>query len=930
MAADNDTTVDNKPKSGVALLSIEKELKTSFLDYAMSVIVSRALPDVRDGLKPVHRRILFAMHKLGYYNDKAYRKSATVVGEVIGNYHPHGDAAIYQTMVGLVQEFSKRYPLLDGQGNWGSIDGDNAAAMRYTEVRMAKIAREMLNDIEKNTVHFVPNFDESRTEPTLLPAKIPHLLVNGSTGIAVGMATSVPPHNLTEVVDACLAILKNPAITDEEIFDIIPAPDFPTGGIICGRSGIVKAYRTGHGRVVIRGVIDVEEEKKGSPVLVVSELPFQVNKSDLITKIADLVKDKIIDGISNIRDESARGGIRLVIELRRGENPQVVLNLLYKHTALQSSMSIILLALFQNRPALFTLREVLDHFLLHRKEIVTRRTEFDLAKSKYREHLLDGFILALNDIDNVVLLIKASKSAQEACEVLQEKCKFSLEQAKAILDMKLQRLTGLEQEKIYGEISELRILIAKLELILRDENELRRVIVEELELVKKTYGDARKSKIEDAVDILSEADLIPDDDMVVTLTRKGYIKRVPLETYVVQRRGGKGKKGMADLDDSDDLMQDAFVAKNHDELLFFTNTGRVFSLQVFQVQEGSRTSKGRAIVNLLQLSEGEKVVRLLCTRGMENKFLVMVTRQGTIKKTDAMAFAKVRSTGIRAVNLHEGDELAFCAISSGTNSIVIATSMGQGIHFKEDEIRSMGRQAAGVRGIKLKKDDFVVGLEVVSEQDTLLFGTSQGYGKRVKISDFRVAHRGGLGVRTIPTGGRNGEVIALVRVTENSEILLIDTNGKIIRLSPQEVRTMGRQAKGVRLVRLDAGQTLSAVLTFEQEEDDDEDVTPGDKKMVAGDKLFGQEADGEQFLGNLEALDAQDSLDDQDDQDVQDDFDADLQEDSGENSEDSLDNSQKRSASSNRTALQDDFEVAAKEIKQRSMFDAGADDDTDL
>ncbi|MFH0898962.1 MAG: DNA gyrase subunit A [bacterium] len=819
MSVENNNPPNNKVVQGVLPLSIEKELKTSFLDYAMSVIVSRALPDVRDGLKPVHRRILYAMHKLGYYHDKAHRKSATVVGEVIGNYHPHGDAAIYQTMVGLVQDFSKRYPLLDGQGNWGSIDGDNAAAMRYTEVRMAKIAREMLADIEKHTVYFVPNFDESTFEPTLLPARIPNLLVNGSTGIAVGMATSVPPHNLSEVIDACIEILNNPKLSEDRLFELIPAPDFPTGGIICGRSGIVQAYRTGHGRVIMRGVIDIDEGKTGNR-LIVSELPFQVNKADLITRIAELVKDKVIEGISNIRDESNREGIRVVIDLKRGEDPNVVLNLLYKHTNLQSSMSIIILALYQNRPILFTLRETLDHFLLHRKEVVTKRTEFDLEKSKSREHVLEGLIIALDNIDAVIILIKQSKTTQEASEVLNKKYKLSEEQARAILDMKLQRLTGLEQEKIHEEIAELRKLIAKLEFILSDENELRRVIIEELDFVKKTYGDARKSKIEDAVDILSEADLIPDDEMVVTLTRKGYIKRVSLETYSVQRRGGKGKKGMADLTDSDDLMLDAFVAKNHDELLFFTNTGRVFSLNVFQVPEGSRTSKGRAIVNLLQLAESETIVKLLCTRGMENKYLVMITEQGTIKKTEATAFAKVRSTGIRAVNLHEGDKLAFCGISTGTDSIVISTSKGQGIHFKEDEVRSMGRQAAGVRGIKLRAGDLVVGLEVVTQDDALLFATSKGYGKRVKASDFRLAHRGGVGVRTIPTGGRNGDVIGVVRVSDESEILLIDTNGKIIRISPQEVRTMGRQAKGVRLVKLDEGQTLSAIVAFEREEDE--------------------------------------------------------------------------------------------------------------
>lgn len=831
---------------GISILSIEKELRTSFLDYAMSVIVSRALPDVRDGLKPVHRRILYAMHKLGYYHDRQYRKSATVVGEVIGHYHPHGDSAIYQTMVGMVQTFSKRYPILDGQGNWGSIDGDNAAAMRYTEVRMARIAREVLADIEKDTVPFVPNFDESTVEPTLLPSRIPNLLINGSTGIAVGMATSIPPHNATEVLNACLELLNNPSMSEEKLFELVPAPDFPTGGIICGRGGIVKAYRTGHGRVIVRAVIDIEESRK-QPALIITELPYQVNKAELILKIADLVKDKVIEGISDIRDESDKSGIRLVIELKRGEVPQVVLNQLFKHTQLQSSISIILLALLHNKPVLFTLREMIEQFLLHRREIITRRTEFDLAKNKAREHILEGLIIALGSIDAVIALIKASQTPEDAINGLVTQFSLSPEQGKAILEMRLQRLTGLEQGKIAAEIDELRKIIAKLILILNDENELKKEIAKELQLIKDTYGDTRKSKIEGAIDDLSDADLIPDEEMLVTLTRKGYLKRVPLDTYAVQHRGGKGKKGMADLNDNDDVMEDAFVAKNHDELLFFTNTGRIFSMTVFQVPEGSRTAKGRAIVNLLQLPDGERVVKLLCMRDMEGKFIVMVTKKGVIKKTDATEFAKIRSTGIRAVGLNDGDELAFCSVSSGNDTIVIATNNGQGIHFKESEVRCMGRQAVGVRGISLREGDFVVGLEVLSSITDLLFATSQGFGKRVSLDEFRVAHRGGLGVRTIPTGGRNGSVIGLAKVNDNSEILLIDTNGKVIRLSPQEVRSMGRQAKGVRLVRLDSDQELIALLAFEPEGDDVNKTTGNPilpiSDLPAGDVLLQSQED---------------------------------------------------------------------------------------
>jgi len=822
---------DTKGISNIVPLSIEKELKTSFLDYAMSVIVSRALPDVRDGLKPVHRRILYAMHKLGYYHEKQPRKSATVVGEVMGHYHPHGDAAIYQTMVGLVQDFSKRYPLLNGQGNWGSIDGDNAAAMRYTEVRMAKIARDLLTDIEKETVYFVPNFDESTLEPTVLPSKIPNLLVNGSTGIAVGMATSVPPHNLGEVIDASIELLNNPDLPEEELFRIIPAPDFPTGGIICGRNGVLKAYRTGHGQVTVRGVVDIEENKKHT-ALIIKEIPYQVNKSDMISKVADLVKNKTVEGISNIRDESDRRGFRVVIELKKGENPQVILNQLYKYTTLQTSISIIMLALHNNKPMFFTLREMLEHFLVHRKDIVTKRTEFELAKNRSRAHIIDGLIIALKNIDEIVELIKKSSNPQEAAKSLHSKFKLSDEQSKAILEMRLQRLTGLEQDKIHAEREELKKIIAKLELILSDSEELKKEIVEELEQVKKSYADARRSKIEETFDgDLTEAALIPDEEVVITLTRKGYIKRVPLETYTVQRRGGKGKKGMAALEEAEDLMQDFFVTRNHDDLFFFTNLGRIFNLKVYQIPEASRLAKGRAIVNLLQLPEGEKIVKLLCLRELKDKFIVMVSKKGTIKKTDAMAFAKVRSTGIKAVTLNEDDELSFCGISSGNDSIVIATAKGYGIHFKEREVRAMGRQAAGVRAIKLRRDDFVIGLEIISDERDLLFATSRGYGKRVRIKDFRVAHRGGMGIRTIPTDYRNGDVIGITKVTDDSHLLLIDANGKIIRLSSQEIRTMGRQAKGVRLVKLDETQTLASVVAFEGKEGEDEEQALVEKEI---------------------------------------------------------------------------------------------------
>ncbi len=829
--------INQKVQTKTKPVLIEDELKSSFLDYAMSVVVSRAIPDIRDGLKPVHRRVLYAMHELGYHHNKPYRKSVRVVGDVLGKYHPHGDQAVYNTMIGMVQSFAKRYPLLDGQGNWGSVDGDNAAAMRYTEVRMEKISQEILADIDKNTVQFTPNYDDSTVEPVILPSRLPNLLVNGTSGIAVGMATSIPPHNLGEVIDACLAFLADETIDDEALMDLIPAPDFPTGGIICGRAGIIKAYKTGRGNVLLRGVTDIQETKKG-PAIIITELPYQVNKSELIIKIAELVKEKVIEGISNIRDESDKRGMRVVIEVKRTENPEVVLNQLYKNTALQTSLSILMLGLLDNCPRIFTLRELIKQFLLHRETVVYRRTLFDLEKAKAREHVLEGFIIALNNIDDVVQLIKKSTSPEDAIISLSKRYGLTETQGKAILEMRLQRLTGLEQEKIHAEIGEIRISVNYLQSVLDNRDLLKKEIEQELITIKDTYNNPRRTKVEDSYASLTDQDLIPDDEVVVTLTGKGYIKRVPLNTYEVQHRGGKGKMGMQKLDEFDDVIQDLFVAKNHDELLFFTSLGRVYSMSVYEVTEGTRTSKGRAVINLLQLGENEKVVKLLCMRGMANKQIVMVSKQGVIKKTDAAAFAKIRVSGIRAVTLREDDELAFCRVSSGKDDIVIATAHGQGIRFKEEEVRSMGRQAAGVRGIRLRKGDYVVGCEVIdNDEKDLLFATSGGYGKRTRVTDFRVAHRGGVGVRTIPTDKRNGEAIGLVLVDDNSHILLIDDAGKIIHLLPTEIRTMGRQAKGVRLIRLDDDRYLSSVVAFIDESsqtsqpiEDDEDSNDTPKK----------------------------------------------------------------------------------------------------
>jgi DNA gyrase subunit A len=849
------STVNNK-NIPIRPILIEKELKDSFLDYAMSVVVSRALPDIRDGLKPVHRRILYTMHQLGFFYNKPYHKSVRVVGDVLGKFHPHGDQAVYQSMVGLIQDFSKRYPLLDGQGNWGSVDGDNAAAMRYTEVRMARIAQEILADIEKETVSFTPNFDESTVEPIVLPSRLPNLLINGVAGIAVGMATSIPPHNLGEVVDALLAMLKNEFITDEELFAHIPGPDFPTGGIICGRAGIVKAYKTGRGNVILRGVAEFEEKNNKGASIIITQLPYQVNKADLTIKIADLVKNKIIDGISNIKDESDKKGMRLVIELKRGEIPTVTLNQLYKHTNLQTSVSILMLGLLDNQPLVFSLRQLLSEFLYHRQQIIYRRTQYDLARAQEREHLLAGFIIALQSIDEVIALIKKSTTAHEAITQLNKRFLLSEKQAKAILEMRLQRLTGLEQEKIYTEMEEIKTKITGFRAILENEPVLKQEIFRELHDIKENYNDIRRTKIEGAIDILTEADLIPDEEAVVTLTMKGYIKRVPLTVFGVQRRGGKGKMGLTALEG--DIVQDVFVTKAHDMLLFFTNLGRVYSLNTFEVPEASRVARGRAIINLLPLQDGEYVVKLLPSRDMIGKFMVMVTREGIIKRTDAEDFAKIRATGIRAITLREGDELVFCSLSNGSNTIVLATSKGQGIRFNETEVRSMGRQASGVMGIRVKKDDRVIGMEVISDHGEILFATENGYGKKVRIADFRVAHRGGMGVRTIPTDKRNGPVIGLTIVHDDSHILLIDQAGKIICLSAKDIRAMGRQAKGVRLIRLDTEQKLHNVVAFEGGEDVQDSADDGSGIIIEKRTLpvaeQGEEQDDEQEDEELQEL----------------------------------------------------------------------------
>jgi DNA gyrase subunit A len=809
-------------KEAIVDIPIYEELQASFLDYAVSVVISRAIPDVRDGLKPVHRRILYAMDKLGYVYNKPYHKSVSVVGEVLAKYHPHGDQAVYQTMVGMVQDFSKRYPLLDGQGNWGSVDGDSAAAMRYTEVRMKKICQEILSDISKDTVTFVPNFDESTIEPTVLPSKIPNLLINGTAGIAVGMATSVPPHNFNEIFDALIAVIENENFPDLELLNYVKGPDFPCGGVICGRGGIVKAYLEGRGSFIVRGVMTVEETQKSSAIIV-TELPYQVIKSDLIKHIANLVRDKIIDGISNIRDESNKKGMRIFIELKRDASPETVMNLLFKHTAIQSNFSIMLLALHDNKPVLFTLKNAILAFINHRRDVLSRKLHYEREKARAHEHLLAGLEKISNHIEEAVKIISRSENSKIAEDHLRNIYDLTSLQVKAVLDLKLQRLTSLERKNLTNERNELLEKIDQFNLILSDKKKLDEEIVKEFRYLKEAYGDERKTIINDcAIEGFDASAFIEDDEVVITLTKRGYLKRVQLSIYEVQRRGGKGKMAMTSLEDSDDVVQDLFITRNHDEMLFFTSLGRVYSCNVYEVPESSRTAKGRAVVNLLPLVENERIVKLLCTRNLDGLSLVMVTKNGVVKKTDANQFKKIRQTGIRAISLNEGDELAFCLLTSGKDSLIVATKNGIGTRFLEKEVRSMGRQAAGVRGIRLKKGDFVVGVQAIVEGERdILFVTENGFGKRVSAKDFRIAHRGGMGVRTIPTDSRNGKVIGLATLEDDVDVMLIDQNGKVIRISPQEVRVLGRQAKGVRLIRLGDGQKLSCVAAINGNDQDD-------------------------------------------------------------------------------------------------------------
>jgi DNA gyrase subunit A len=785
-------------------VDIENEMRTSYLDYAMSVIVGRALPDARDGLKPVHRRVLHAMNELGNDYNKAPKKSARIVGDVIGKYHPHGDTAVYDTMVRMAQDFSMRYPLIDGQGNFGSIDGDSPAAMRYTEVRLARIAGEMLADIDKETVDFTPNYDETTVEPAVMPSRLPNLLLNGSTGIAVGMATNIPPHNLNEICDALLALIADPQLKIEKLIRIVTGPDFPTGGIIYGRQPIIDAYRTGRGILTVRAQAVTEtEERTGRTKIVVTEIPYQVNKTRLIEKIAELVNEKKLDGISDLRDESDRDGMRIVIELKRDAMPLVVLNNLYKHTPMQDSFGIILLALIGGRPRLANLKVLLEEFLAHRVDIVTRATAFDLRKAEARLHLLDGLKIALDNLDAVIELIRSSKDAPSAKEGLMTQFGLSEIQAQAILDMRLQRLTGLERDKILQEHAETLKTIARLRAILADEHEVLKIIGDELHALKKQYGDERRTQIVDASGEITIEDMIVEEEMVVTVSHEGYIKRNAVTLYRQQRRGGKGKVGATTK--GEDFVAQMFTASTHDYILFFTNRGRVYWKKVHEVPQAGRAARGKAIVNLLQLGPGEKLSAFLSVREFkEDCFVLFATCRGVVKKTPMLEYSRPRPSGIIAISLADNDELIAARLATTGDQVALATQSGQLVRFQESEVRAMGRGAGGVRGASVDDDDRVVAMEIVRPGATLLTVSAGGMGKRSPIDDYRLTRRGGVGVKTMNVTPKTGQVVGVLQIAgDDDEVMIVTSGGKMIRIAMENVRVMSRNTQGVTLVRLD-------------------------------------------------------------------------------------------------------------------------------
>ncbi|HZR84842.1 MAG TPA: DNA gyrase subunit A [Candidatus Binatia bacterium] len=800
-------------------ISIEDEMRQSYMDYAMSVIIGRALPDARDGLKPVHHRVLYAMNELGVDWNRPYKKSARIVGDVIGKYHPHGDAAVYDTIVRLAQDFSMRYPLVDGQGNFGSVDGDAPAAMRYTEIRLARIASELLADIDRETVDFVPNYDDSEREPSVLPAKIPNLLLNGASGIAVGMATNVPPHNLGELVDGCIALLANPALDSVQLMEFIPGPDFPTGAFICGRAPIREAYTTGRGILQMRASAEIEEDARtGRETIVVDAIPYQVNKARLIERIAELVNDKKIDGISDLRDESDRTGMRIVIELKKDAVAQVVLNQLYKLTPMQESFGVNLLAIVEGRPKLLTLRDALVVFLDHRREVVTRRTIFDLRKAEERLHVLDGLKIALDNLDAVIALIRAAASPADARTGLMSSFALSEIQAQAILDMRLQRLTNLERDKILEEHREVSELIAKLKHILANPSEIDAIIRDELRQMKEQYGDARRTAIVEPTDDLSIEDLIAREDMVVTVSHAGYTKRIPASEYRAQRRGGRGKLGATARDE--DFIENLFVASTHDSILFFTSKGRVHWRKVHEIPTGSRAARGKAIVNLLHLGPEEKIKAFLPVAAWEpGHYVLFATRKGVVKKTELMAYATRRAAGIIAIGLDEGDELIGVRLLEKDQEVLLSTRNGQAIRFREGDVRAMGRGAGGVRGINLDEGDEVVSVDILSPGATILSVSEKGQGKRSDLEEYRLQTRGGKGIITMKVTERTGAVVGVVQVGEDDEVMLVTDRGRLIRLRVSDIRVIGRNTQGVKLLDVDEGERVVSLARVVESDD---------------------------------------------------------------------------------------------------------------
>jgi DNA gyrase subunit A len=820
-------------RPNVQEINISKEMRTSFLDYAMSVIVSRALPDVRDGLKPVHRRILYAMNDLGMHADKAYKKSARIVGEVIGKYHPHGDSAVYEAMVRMAQDFSFRNMLVDGHGNFGSVDGDSAAAMRYTEARMSKISMELLRDINKDTIDYTENYDGSEHEPVVFPARFPNLLVNGAAGIAVGMATNIPPHNLGETIDAVLAVSKNPDITIDELMEeYIHGPDFPTGAQILGRSGIRKAYETGKGSVTIRAKVNIEEKANGKATIIVTELPYQVNKAKLIEKIAELVRDKRIDGITDLRDESDRNGMRVVIELRRDVNANVVLNNLYKYTALQTTFGVNMLALVDGQPKVLTIKQCLEHYLDHQIVIIKRRTAFELRKAEARAHILEGLRVALDNLDEVISLIRNSKTADIARDGLMNNFDLTEKQAQAILDMRLQRLTGLEREKIENEYKELMELIDELKAILADEERVLEIIREELTEIKEKYNDDRRTEIVmGGTGFFEDEDLIPEESIVITLTHKGYIKRLPSSTYRTQKRGGRGIQGMGT--NEDDFVEHLVSTSTHDTILFFTNKGKVYKLKGYEIPEFNRTAKGIPIINLLQVEKGEWVNAVISvTEYKEDAYLFFTTKYGISKRTRLSQYANIRKGGLIAVGLRDNDELISVRLTDGNQQMMIATKNGYLIRFAEDQIRSMGRTAAGVKGISLREDDEVVSMEILQKDANILHVTSKGYGKQTPEIEYRVTNRGGKGIFTCNLTEKTGHVVAVKAVDGDEDLMLITIAGVLIRIPVEDISVTGRNTMGVRLIRLQDEEEVATVAKVELEDEEElEETAENEEEM---------------------------------------------------------------------------------------------------